>query len=184
MTPHKKIQVHRSIPLAPPTGQSFSYISACNFCTVCTIFKILVSLQSLGRATSNASYDVLSTGIEFQPFWILWKSIKMLLLPQSLTNVSVNWYIASLDWASQKLLSAFGISFIVWPWQPIKIVLKGAKQEVSWYLGSPLTDSNYTWHRWSAPPPKNAHQNWWDLAHRGRYNWQNCLAPFCCLQLY
>ena len=53
-----KFHVATSTSLAPPTGQSWRYISACNFWTVHRIFKNLVSLESLDHAEFNAPHDV------------------------------------------------------------------------------------------------------------------------------
>ena len=54
-----KFHVGTSYTLAPPTGQSWTWVHARNFWPVAPIFENQVSLESLGQAEFNAPYDVI-----------------------------------------------------------------------------------------------------------------------------
>ena len=84
--------------LAPPTGQSFSYICAHNFWPVGPIFKNKVQLDSLDHADFNAPYDVIMRHNRFSAIfdfvesakkvsqvaifdWFSWKSTQTIFRP-------------------------------------------------------------------------------------------------------
>ena len=143
---YTKFYVSHCSSLAPPLGQSWTFVSTRNFWTVWLIFKNEVPLDSLDQDEFNTLYDVKFRLYRFSAIsgFIknLWKHTPPTILFQCSPEVAD--IIVRATFTQALLLSLiFKTVCLV---QPIKIGNKATKQEFGSNLSKSLRYQHHTWY--------------------------------------